>query len=179
MRDETGAVPFQRLGNVDEATLYGADFEATIRPPAIDGLTITGGLGLLESELGSFVALAGPIEEGNEFPNAPGVSFNTMVRYERPLGETLRGIFQIDGRYSGETQKDAFNNPLIAADSYSLWNGRIAIASQDGGWEAALWAKNLFDELYKVQGVDLTGLGFGYENYNPPRTYGATLTLRF
>ena len=179
IRDESGAVPFQRLGNVDEATLYGADFEATFLPPAIDGLTVSAGLGLLESELGSFLAVSGPVEKGNAFPNAPGVTFNTLVRYEHPVGDNLRGIIQFDGRYSGETQKDALNNPLIAADAYSLWNGRIALASVDDRWELALWGKNLFDETYKVQGVDLTSLGFGYENYNPPATYGLTLTLAF
>lgn len=179
VRDESGTVPFQRLGNVGEATLYGADFEATFMPPAIDGLSITGGLGLLESELGSFVALGGPVEEGKEFPNAPALTVNATVRYERPVGNNLRGIVQVDGRYSGETQKDALNNPVIAADAYNLWNGRLAIAAEDNRWEFALWGKNLFDEAYKVQGVDLTSLGFGYENYNPPRTYGATLTVRF
>ncbi|WDI31920.1 TonB-dependent receptor [Hyphococcus flavus] len=179
IRDQSGAVPFQRLGNVDEANLYGADLEATLAPPAIEGLTLTVGLGLLDSELGEFVALSGPAPKGNEFPNAPSVTFNTLARYERAISPGLRGVIQIDGRYSGSTFKDALNDPLIASDSFTLWNGRLAVGAEDGSWEAALWAKNIFDEAYKVQGVNLTSLGFGYENYNPPRTFGGTITVQF
>lgn len=36
-----------------------------------------------------------------------------------------------------------------------------------------------FDEQYRVQGVNFTGLGFGYLNVNNPRTIGGTLTVRF
>ncbi|WP_425408126.1 TonB-dependent receptor [Hyphococcus sp.] len=177
--DEMSAIPQQRLGNVDEATLYGADLEATLLPPGIDGLSITAGLGLLHSELGAFTALGGPVPEGNEFPNAPDVTFNTLVRYERPIGNSLQGSVQFDGRYSGAMFKGALNSPLVASEPYSLWNARIALGDLNGHWEAAIWAKNLFDKQYKVQGVNLTALGFGYENYNPPRTFGGTITVRF
>jgi len=179
IRDQTTVVPTQRLGNVEEATLYGFDLDATFSPPQIEGFSLTIGLGLLESELGEFLALGGLIPEGNELPNAPGVTFNTLARYERSLGDGLRGVIQIDGRYSGSTFKDALNDPIIAAEGYTLWNGRIAVGPESGKWEAAFWAKNIFDEVYKVQGVNLTSLGFGYENYNNPRTFGGTLTVRF
>lgn len=179
VRDQSSAIPFQRLGNVDEARLFGADIEATFTPPQIEGFTLTAGLGLLDSELGGFEALSGPVPEGNEFPNAPSITLNMLARYERPIANGVNGILQFDGRYSGATFKDALNSQLIAADSFSLWNGRLAVADDDGAWEIALWAKNIFDKAYKVQGVDLTSLGFGYENYNPPRTFGGTLTVQF
>lgn len=179
VRDQASAIPFQRLGNVDEARLFGADLEATFTPPQIEGFTLSAGLGLLDSELGEFVALSGPVPKGNEFPNAPDVTVNMLARYERPIAAGVNGVIQIDGRYSDATFKDALNTELIAADSFSLWNGRLAAASDDGVWEVAFWAKNIFDKVYKVQGVDLTSLGFGYENYNPPRTFGGTVTVQF
>ncbi|MEQ8934485.1 MAG: TonB-dependent receptor, partial [Amphiplicatus sp.] len=163
IRVHTTAVPTQRLGNVEEATLYGLDLDATFAPPQIEGFSLTIGLGLLESELGEFLALGGLIPEGNQLPNAPGVTFNTLVRYERPIGNSLKGVVQVDGRYSGSTFKDALNDPIIAAEGYTLWNGRLAVGPESGKWEAAFWAKNIFDEVYKVQGVNLTSLGFGYE----------------
>lgn len=179
IRDQTTAVPTQRLGNVDDAKLYGADIEATFSPPALPGFTLGLGLGLLESELGTFEALGGVVPKGNTLPNAPGVTFNALARYETAIGAGLLGVIQMDGRYSGSTFKDALNDPIIAAEGYTLWNGRIAVRPENANWEVAFWAKNIFDELYKVQGVNLTSLGFGYENYNNPRTFGGTLTVRF
>ena len=38
-------------------------------------------------------------------------------------------------------------------------DARISIASDDGRWEAAAWAKNLFDEEYRVNAYD-TGGGY-------------------
>ncbi|HPE29680.1 MAG TPA: TonB-dependent receptor [Parvularculaceae bacterium] len=179
IRDQTTAVPTQRLGNVGDATLYGADIDATFTPPQLEGLTLSVGLGLLESELGEFLALGGLVPKGNDLPNAPGVTFNALARYEQPIGGGLKGLIQVDGRYSGSTFKDALNDPIIASDGFTLWNGRIAVGPESGNWEAAFWAKNIFDEVYKVQGVNLTSLGFGYENFNNPRTFGGTLTVRF
>lgn len=75
--------------------------------------------------------------------------------------------------------KDALNDPIIAAESYTLWTARVALGAEDSAWEAAFWMKNLFDEQYRAQGVNLTGLGFGYLNVNNARMFGGTLTVRF
>ena len=71
------------------------------------------------------------------------------------------------------------NNPLVTADSYWLLNGHVTLFADGGGWEIKVWAKNLTDEVFVVQGLDVTSLGFRNRGYNAPRTYGVTLSKHF
>jgi iron complex outermembrane receptor protein len=175
-----GAVSLIKLGNVDEATIYGLDADVTWRP--VEGLSLRGGLGLLHSELGAFqtVGPSGPftVPKGNKLPNAPGLSFNGSARYEHALGQALKGAVQFDAHYSGHVFKESLNTPYLAADSYWLLNAGAEVSAADDRWTLAVWAKNLTDEKYVAQATN-NGIGMGYRIFNAPRTYGVTLTARF
>ena len=41
IRDTSGGLPIQRLGNVDEAKIYGLDLDAMWSPPDLPGLELT------------------------------------------------------------------------------------------------------------------------------------------
>lgn len=174
-----GVFPVQRLGNVDEATIYGADVDAVWKPEEVEGLTLQAGIGLLHTELGEFVSAAGIVPEGNKLPNAPDMTFNALARYDIFLGDAMFLSLQGDTHYSDAMFKDALNDPIIASDSYWIFNGRLALISNDDDWELAVWGKNLTDELYVTQGLNVLALGYGNRGYNAPRTYGVTLSKRF
>jgi iron complex outermembrane recepter protein len=173
---DIGPFTIQRLGNVPEAQVYGLDVEAMWQPA--DGVTLQANVGWLDTELGSFRTLTGDIPAGKELPNAPGLTFGALARYQADLSQTLAGLVQVDASYSDEVFKDAINDPVIAADDYVILNARLALTSIGRAWEVALWGKNLSDEQYVVQGLN-TGLGGGNRNYNAPRTYGASFTYRW
>jgi len=178
IRDNTGPLPIQRLGNVDTAKIYGLDLDMMWQPRALAGLDLTAGLGLLHTELGAFASGGGPVASGNRLPDAPEVSFNLSAAYTADLGNGLKAKAQIDGRYADKMFKDAQNDPLIATPSYWLWNGRVSLFSASD-WEVALWGKNLADERYVTQGVDNLSLGIGFRVYGAPRTYGVSFTKSF
>jgi iron complex outermembrane receptor protein len=173
---DIGPFIIQRLGNVSEATVNGVDFDATWVP--IEGLTLQANIGWLDTELGAFTTLTGSVPKGNELPNAPEVTLGVLARYEAPLTQALGGLIQIDARYSDAVFKDAINDPVIAAGSYTIVNARLGLFSEARDWEVMLWGKNLDNELYVVQGLN-TGLGAGNRNYNAPRTYGVSFTYRW
>lgn len=178
IRDTSGALPIQRLGNVDEATITGVDADLTWRPPAVDGLTLQLGLGLLDAELGAFAVTAGTVPEGNRLPNAPEVTFNASGAYDIPLGADWSLQLQGGAKYSDSVFKDAINDPLLVQDSYWSFDGRIGVSSE-GGWSFSLWGKNLSDESHVVQGVNNGALGVGFRTYNAPRTFGVTVAKRW
>jgi iron complex outermembrane receptor protein len=178
IRDTSGSLPIQRLGNVDQATIYGLDLDAHWTPAQLTGLDLSAGLGLLHTELGEFASSNGPVPKGNEMPDAPHVSFNAAAAYTFGLTEHTQGRFQIDGRYAGEMFKDALNDPIVATDAYWVWNARAAVFS-GSDWEFALWGKNIFDEQYVTQGVNNLALGIGFRVYGAPRTFGLSFTKRF
>ena len=172
-----GTIPVQKLGNVDKARVNGLDLDLTWLP--VRGLTLTAGLGLLDSWLGAFNNTAGPIPAGNKLPNAPATSFTGQARYVWSLGQGLEASVQAGAAYESKTFKDALNDPIIHADPHWLYDARASVSSTDGRWEAAVWGKNLSDERYVVQGVNLISLGYGNRNYNSPRTYGVTISRKW
>ncbi len=178
IRDTSGGLPIQRLGNVDEATIYGLDLDATWSPAALSGLDITAGLGLLRTELGAFASSGGAVPAGNELPDAPEVSFNASAVYTVAVGDSLDARFQIDGHYAGDMFKDALNDPLIATEAYWVWNGRASLLS-GSDWDISIWGKNLADERYVTQGVNNLALGIGFRVYGAPRTFGVSFTRTF
>lgn len=178
IRDFVGGLPIQRLGNVNSAEIYGLDADLTLSPAALDGLTITAGLGLLHSKLGSFLSSGGNIPAGNRLPDAPKLSFNTGASYEFSVSENVSARFAIDGRYQSSAFKDALNDPIIETKGYWVWDARASIL-QDGDWDFSIWGKNLGDKRYVTQGVNQTVLGSGFRVYGAPRTYGISATKSF
>ena len=174
-----GAVSLIKLGNVGKATIKGLDAQATWIP--VRGLSLTGSLGLLDTELGSFTTAGatGPIvvAKGNKLPNAPDTSFNGQVRYEWPAIGDWTPAAQAGAHYSSKVFKEALNTPYLSAGSYWLVDARASLASSSG-WEVALWGKNLGNTQYVTQATD-DGLGMGYRVFNAPRTFGVSLTKRF
>ncbi|MFP5304430.1 MAG: TonB-dependent receptor domain-containing protein [Gammaproteobacteria bacterium] len=182
----SASAPVQLIGNVEDAEVYGADFDA--RWLLGDSLTLQGGLGLLRSKLGAFADPSGnavpgqpppQIPEGNELANAPALTFNALVRYELPFLFALRSALQADAHYSDEVFKEATNNTLIKAEAYWIYNARVSVFAPDAAWELALWGRNLSDEEYVVQGLDIGAFFIGNRNYNAPRTFGAELSVHF
>lgn len=174
----SGGAVAQFIGNVPEAECRGLDAEATWR--ALDGLSLTGGFGLLDTELGAFVGPGGnAIPKGNQLPNAPELTWVAKVRYELPLAVGLVPAIQADAHYSDATYKEATNDELIKSGEYTILNARLSLGAPERTWEVALWGRNLTDELYVSQGLDVASFGLGNRNYNAPRTVGAELTWNF
>lgn len=178
IRDESGGLPIQRLGNVRKATIYGADLDLTLSPPVLEGLDLTAGLGLLHTELGSFASSAGPVAKGNRLPDAPKVTFNVAAAYSLQLSDALQARVQVDGQRNGKSFKDALNDPLIAAPAYWVWNARLSVLSSDD-WDVAVWVKNLADKRYITQAVNNLPLGIGFRVYGAPRTWGVSVSKAF
>lgn len=68
--------------------------------------------------------------------------------------------------------------------AYSLWNARVTLDELAGPGDTqlrvSLWGKNLTDEPYYYNGVNLfSSLGFDVNLYGEPRTFGIDLELSF
>jgi iron complex outermembrane receptor protein len=181
----TGGAAAQFIGNVPEAEVEGVDVEVSWR--ALDGLTLSGGVGILETSLGAFIGPADadmdgqgdPVPAGNQLPNSPELTWLAKARYERQLTGSMAAALQADAHYSDATFKEATNDPFIKSGEYTILNARVAVLPVERTWEFALWGRNLTDELYVAQGLDLATFGLGNRNYNAPRTFGAELSWRF
>jgi iron complex outermembrane receptor protein len=165
-----------KFDNAEGAEVTGLDLDIIAVPT--EGLTLGFGLGLLDTELGAIGDVAaGGSPAGGKLPNAADVQANGLIRYEFPVGSSMHLSLQGNFKYTDDMFRDAFNDRFNFSEGYTVADARVSLTSDSGGWELALWAKNLTDEEYTEQSfnfVDLSGLA--NQLYGPPRTYGATFT---
>lgn len=174
------------LTNAAAATILGGEIELLVEP--IEGLTVTGSVGLTDAEYDSFddtdpLTLA-PLDRSDEPFAMPKWQTYLSARYEREIGPGVAG-FQVGWSWTDErdfrsTVTDpSFPKYATVHDAYSLVNARLDYDHHDWGVEIALWANNVFDEEYFVGNVNLTALGYWVSIAGNPRTYGFTVTKRF
>jgi iron complex outermembrane receptor protein len=167
-----GSVGF-RLGNMEEADIYGAEIELLTTP--IDGLDIRLGASYLDTEVTSSI----DIYDGNELPNSPEYQATGTIRYEFPVGDSLAIALQADAKYTDDMFRESTNNPLLATEGYTVGNLRGSLLSQAGTWEVAAWVRNVTDEEYGQERFTSDIIGQYVELQGNPRTYGVTLNYNF
>ena len=152
--------------NAGGSETYGAEVQADWATP-IDGLTVGGSLGYLESKFTDFdsfcfvgqrpdqgcTLLPGQNEanvrqnlKGNTRPGAPKWSGHAYASYDRPIGDSL--VIGIVGnlQYKSRTILSA-TNPTATYKPYVTFDANVHVGSSDGKWQVALISKNLNDEL--------------------------------
>ena len=163
--------------NVDTET-YGLELEAAVRPAR--GLTLSGGLALLETEI---TRSDDPdVEDGNEVPFAPSLSFDLALEYEHPvevLGQDGSLFGRVEYQYVGSRTIDPQNT--FDLDSFDLVNLRL-------GWNALGlsvygFVDNLLDQNYAETafflGATTTGQRVSFGIPGQPRRFGVGATVRF
>lgn len=105
-----------------------------------------------------------------------------------PLG--AEGSVQARLAYNYTSSFILFNNAITApfqkqtnGDARGLVDGQIKFGGlQLGGVKdlsLTIWGKNLTNKSYLVRSVDFGQLGFAYSVYGEPRTFGATVEVKF
>ena len=159
------------LTNADEATINGAELDLNWAPT--ESLDMRLAVGLLDHELED-------ARLGSSMPNAADVQATGLVRYRFMASETLQVELQTDFKYTDEAYREAYNDPMLKTDSYTLWNGRVAISNPSESWVLSLWGNNLTDEIYYPQGFDLQALNGTYMKFlGAQRTVGVNLHYSF
>jgi iron complex outermembrane recepter protein len=175
-------------------------FEAEFDWQATDTLLIDSALGLLDTEYDDNQSFTpgGLDVGGNEFPNAPGITFQagaTWTAWQSEYGKlTLRG----DAQYMGEYWFDPFNDynqnpcdqpgpgasvllasPELACKNPSYWLFNARAAYDTDRYSVSAWVKNAGDEFYFTYGLNLNAFYQDYLVRGAPRTYGIEATVRF
>jgi iron complex outermembrane receptor protein len=173
--DTDASTSLQVLRNIDQSTIKGMELELIAK--ATDALTLTGGLGWLDSRVDQ-AELRGEDLSGNELPLAPKLTATLGVDWQTPISPALRLALHADGSYAAKQYFDIFDTERLANDAYTLVNARVALQSADARWEVAAWGKNLSDEFYFTYGLE-TSFGFDYFHVGAPRSYGIEASWRF
>lgn len=114
----------------------------------------------------------------------PKHALSGSIDYEFPVGGAGAMVqLHLDGNYSSPAF--TFDNEDVKNEKSFIANGRLSLAEipvSDNGQAVAvsLWARNLFNEshIYRRSNANRLVLG-DYANFNPPRTFGAEVTVNF
>ncbi len=118
---------------------------------------------------------------GSELPGTPKWALAFGFEYHRPVtvaGREAEFYLGADDSYRSAFSNDATNSIYGRLPSRNLVNARLGVRAAERGWDAYVWGKNLGDvDFYNSTSAAATGYIFGFRG--EPRTYGATLRLRY
>lgn len=163
--------PNPQVGNSD-ANATGAEFELV--SSITDNLEVMVGLAISNTRVDVIEAGGNPILDA-EFPNAPAISGNYLVRHYTEIGDA-NFVVQFDGAFYGQQFLEVTNGPGTLQEGYNVSNLSFSYDTED--WSISLKAKNIFDKEYKAYTLDLGVLG-ATSFYAPGTTYLATYTYNF
>lgn len=164
------------LNNLADARTYGVESEVWWRPT--EELDVKLAAAYLDTKLTN-PKPGNEALDGNELANAPEFSMSGLVRYEKPVSESLNGMAQIDFQYQGETFSNISNIPVVALDDYWVFNARLGLLNEDAGWKVEAYARNIFDKEYANYSVELGSTRRVLRHYGYPRTYGLQFTYHW
>ncbi|WP_166423676.1 TonB-dependent receptor [Paraglaciecola sp. 20A4] len=178
------------IRNAAQANSQGIELEMTYRP--ISNLEIQASMGLLNTEFDSFPGglTGGGDAEGNSLINAPDSNFSIGVQYLTQINALnadlswrldithSSGFFTTVDNVKTETLTDSTVVDFGHVNTLTLINARIGLLSNDNGWEAYLWGRNLADVRDPIDNRK-DFFGTVTANYQEPRTYGVEVKYSF
>jgi iron complex outermembrane receptor protein len=173
------------LVNAAKAKLYGVELETMAR--LTDTLTLTAGVGLLDSEYDelSLVDVDGVTRDlsGNELLEAPPYTVNISLDQAFPLAGGRELALHVDANWVGKQYFTAFNdmppNDLNVSEANWESNIRLAYRGADGKYEFGVWGKNLNDNTARTFAVAPVAFGIRFTTLPYPRRYGVDFRYNF
>ena len=177
------------LANAESARTRGAELE--VRWAALGGLQLDIAVGYDEAVYTSFhnapcgsewsgIATSCDLT-GKPISGAPRWSGYMRGEYVHALNGSVRAGGGIEYNFRSSSHYTADDSAYGLIGGYGLVNLNMNVESTSRRWQATLWARNLLDKEYfaalAVGGV--FGVGYVSGTVGDPRTYGATLRLRF
>lgn len=159
-----------------DGTLEGAEIELTVMPT--ENWTFKLNVAHLNTNVEDIQLPTGRVVD-RDFPQSPTLSGNAMVRYDTALNENYGGSIQFNAVYNGSQSLTVLSAPNEREDSYSTGELRVGLAPLDGRWEAAIFAKNIWNEEYRIFAFDLSSLGTIAQSYARDRTVGVNFRYNF
>jgi len=149
--------------NVPGARVVGFEADLITRP--VEGLTISGGVGVADSKIKKALIIPNPDPTkpplvdtsaflGLRLAQAPNVTANAAVTYSIPVSSSGSLVIRGEWNYTGSIFHELDPNPAQRAKvfepSFNLVNGRIGYVSDTDDWEIFFWGKNITNTRYKA-----------------------------
>jgi iron complex outermembrane receptor protein len=182
-----GGATVSYLQNASKAHVNGAEIEIEATP--VEHLRFGGAVGILDTKYDQLQVVNGGANlAGARFVRAPKLTLNGNVTYTIPLGDSGSVDLAADARYTSLqyyyiTPQDTVNRYLLNQPGYTIANARITYTSPDQRYSLSAYVNNFLDTEYLnhalPQNNPAAGITGDTINWGDPRTYGASLIVRF
>lgn len=164
--------------NAAEATVKGIEGELLLA--ATSNLELSASIGYTDAQFDKFVdANAGDLSNLS-FQDTPELTGNIGATYTIDLANDWSLKLVGDYSYQSETFFDRSNAPEIAEDGFGLTNISATLSTPKKNFDIVVYVHNLFDEEYRVSGVNLLNdFGYGLNYYGEPRVIGGKLRFKY
>lgn len=146
---DTGITNLFFADNAADAEITGVEGDFIWAPGAVDGLTVSGGFSVLDTEItDSFVTNF--VQKGDELAFAPELQLNLQSRYEWSLASGRTAHFMSHLSYSDESATDIVVPNRTILDSWVLLGVTAGLTADQ--WSAELYIDNLTDKRAEISG---------------------------
>jgi iron complex outermembrane receptor protein len=160
--------------NAGKATIKGYETYLSWRPFA--GARLVASYGYTDARFDEFVPEPGLDYAGNRISRTPKHKLVLSPSYDLPLGDHGELRFAVDYRYESHIFDDNSNTGPEQRPATNFFDGRVVYSAPSDKLALSLWGKNLTNELTRTYQAVFLGANFGA--YNPPRTFGVTLSVK-
>ena len=160
--------------NAANAEIMGLESDFDWAPLSIDGLTISGAVSLLDTEVKEVLVPTNDVLAGSPLAFAPEFQGNLRARYEWDMGE-YRAHVMPQIVHSGEAYTDIIEINKIKLDSWTTMALSAGVTKDN--WRVEVYGNNLSNEAAQYSG------NFTYDRSRiavaRPRTYGIRVGVDF
>jgi iron complex outermembrane receptor protein len=170
------------VANLPELVSQGVEVETFLYP--LEELTLSLASTFQESQFGdsNFPTSLAYLQGSRNF-NSPKWMVTSSATWNRDLEAVgLRAFAYVDARWQSDANVSytATLAPSHMQEAYATANARIGLGDIDDVWTVELWARNLTDEnVWAGTGAGTLQPGTTMAYGNEPRTYGATLRVKW
>lgn len=161
--------------NAANAEVKGIEGELTWAPENVEGLTLSGGISLLDTEITDVLLPTDDVVKGDDLAFAPEFKGNLQARYQWDLSDGMQAHVMGNAAYSDTSYTDIITINRLELDSWFLLGATAGVSTEE--WTAEVYADNLTDESAELSG------GFGYDveriTVARPLTIGVRFSLNF
>ena len=161
--------------NAADAEVTGLEADFIWAPDAIEGLTVSGALSLLDTEITEVLLPTSDVREGDPLAYAPEVQVNLQARYEWSLDNGMTAHVMPHISYSDESYSDIIRMNRDRIDSWTMAGITVGVTTDT--WNAEIFVDNLADERAEVS----RNFVFDVQrvSYSRPRTMGLRMSYNF
>jgi iron complex outermembrane recepter protein len=175
------------IASVGDVRVRGVEFEAAARPS--ESLRLGVGASYNQATYQNFINAGCPPElknvasicnlSGRQLPFAPLWTGNFFAEYTHPIGRDLTGFFDTNAIFRSAANVNQSLSEYGVQGPYSVTDMQLGLRGRNATYDVSFWVKNAFDRRYITAVATTFSSRSLTAALGDPRTFGATLRVRF